>query len=538
MIDLLNTTTVLQNTTAVIYVRVSSDKQVHEGNGLESQITRCRAYCVMKGYPVGKVFTEPGVSGKIYDRPAYRAMLEYLDSLTGEAVVVTDHVDRLTRDVEAGTQILKDMTSRNVGLEGPTWKFENTPEGRVFFNIQTALSQYHRESNARQVRNRTAARISNGYRSVGGCALGYKPTDKSGIHEPYEPVASVVKEILEGYAYGRFNTYREMGFYINSFKFPRRDTRRRNPKSKPPKAFIELNGDKVKTHILEKASYYAGFVENKRLIVKRTKGFHQPLISVETLENIEKRLRGEKLPVYRKNLNDHFPLRGHVLCSSCGKPMMGSFCGGRQKEYGYYYCLQSGCDLKNKNVRYELVHGEFEKIMQSLTPAPEFVEFAESVFANVWKEEKRNGASRVEELKKQIQELENKIELHVDELLVNKSKNIKARIQQRIDDFTEQKVTLEMKHDSSQLTQEDFGIVLSSVKDVLRNPYGLWKEGNLERKQLVQQLVFPNRLIYEQNARKFRNPEKALVYCVIEEFSAQKAGLVGLAGLEPATKPL
>lgn len=95
-----------------------------------------------------------------------------------------------------------------------------------------------------------------------------------------------------------------------------------------------------------------------------------------------------------------------------------------------------------------------------------------------------------------------------------------------------------MKYESSQLTQEDFGVVLSSVKDVLRNPYGLWKEGNLERKQLVQQLVFPNRLIYEQNARKFRNPEKALVYCVIEEFSAQKAGLVGLAGLEPATKPL
>lgn len=112
------------------------------------------------------------------------------------------------------------------------------------------------------------------------------------------------------------------------------------------------------------------------------------------------------------------------------------------------------------------------------------------------------------------------------------------QLQEHLDDYTEQKVTLKMKYDSSQLTQEDFGVVLSSVKGVLRNPYGLWKEGNLETKQLVQQLAFPNRLIYEQIARKFRKPEKALVYCVIEEFSAQKAGLVGLAGLEPATKPL
>lgn len=178
------------------------------------------------------------------------------------------------------------------------------------------------------------------------------------------------------------------------------------------------------------------------------------------------------------------------------------------------------------------------KSCKALPPVPELVEFAEAVFADVWREEKRNSTSRVEELKKQIQELENKIELHVDELLTTKSKNIKVRIQQRIDDYTEQKVTLEMKYESSQLTQEDFGVVLSSVKDVLRNPYGLWKEGNLERKQLVQQLVFPNRLIYEQNARKFRNPEKALVYCFLEELPSKKDGMVGPEGLEPPTKPL
>ena len=529
----------IKDITAVIYVRVSSDKQVREGNGLESQETRCRAYCVMQKYPVAKVFVERGISGSLYKRPAYLEMLAYLDTLDSQGVVVVDHVDRITRDVEGGAQILKDLTSRNIGLEGPSWAFENTPEGKVFFHIQTALAQYHRESNARQVRNRTAARLSNGYRSVGSCAPGYRTTDKSGLHEPYEPVASVIKELLKGYATGRFNSYTEMANYINSFRLPQRESRRKTSnRAKPQKLFIELDGDNIKNHILKNAPYYAGFIENAELNVKRTKGLHDPIISIETLENIEKRLRGEKLPIYRKNLNEQFPLRGYLLCECCEKPMMGSFCGGRNKEYAYYYCQQNGCKLKNKNIRREIIHEQFEGILKGLTPVPELVEMAENLLDGIWKEEKENSAVRLYSIKQTIAKLDNKIEDHIDELLLCKNKAVKDRLQKRINTFTEQKVTLESKYESNQLTQEDFGIVLSSVRDVLRHPHDLWKEGDLERKQLVQQLVFPNRLIYEQTAQNFRKPEKALVYCFLEELPHRKAGLVGQAGLEPATNPL
>lgn len=526
----------VQDITAAIYVRVSSDKQVREGHGLESQETRCRAYCVMKGYPVGKVFIEPGVSGSIYNRPKYMEMLEYLDGLNGSKVVIVDHVDRITRDVEGGTQILNDLTKRNVGLEGPSWKFENTPEGKVFFHIQTALAQYHRESNARQVRNRTAARMSTGHRSVGGCAVGYELTGQAGIHAPYEPVASVVKEILEGYAYGRFNTYSEISQFLNAHKFPKRTTRKqkRNPR-RPLKQYIEMNGDKVKNNILEKSWYYAGFIQNESLGAKRNRGLHLPIISAETMEAVESRLRGEKLPIYRKNLNNHFPLRGYVLCGHCRKPMMGSFCGGRDKEYGYYYCLQKQCERKNKNVRYEIVHAQFESMLKNLTPAIELLEFAEAVLSDLWQQEKDNSKTRVAELKDQILELNAKIEIHIDELLSTKSKATKSRIQERIDSFSEEKAVLEMKHDAGQLTQEDFNIVLATVKNLLRDPYNLWKEGDLEKKQVVQQLVFPNRLIYEQIGQNFRKPEKALLFSFLGELTPEKDRLVGPEGLEPPT---
>jgi len=53
---------------AVIYCRVSSDRQVREGDGLRSQETRCTEFAKQKGLPVLKVFRDAGVSG-VLGRP-------------------------------------------------------------------------------------------------------------------------------------------------------------------------------------------------------------------------------------------------------------------------------------------------------------------------------------------------------------------------------------------------------------------------------------------------------------------------------------
>lgn len=53
---------------AVIYCRVSSDKQVREGNGLAGQEKRCRDYAHYHNYDVEKVFRDEGISGGIIER--------------------------------------------------------------------------------------------------------------------------------------------------------------------------------------------------------------------------------------------------------------------------------------------------------------------------------------------------------------------------------------------------------------------------------------------------------------------------------------
>jgi site-specific DNA recombinase len=58
---------------AIIYCRVSSAKQKHEGSGLESQEHRCRQYAKLNGYKVVEVFRDDfSGAGDFLQRPAMR----------------------------------------------------------------------------------------------------------------------------------------------------------------------------------------------------------------------------------------------------------------------------------------------------------------------------------------------------------------------------------------------------------------------------------------------------------------------------------
>ena len=64
-------------TQAVIYARVSTKKQAREGNGLDSQETRCREFAKFRGLKVVRVFTDD-MSGSHTGRPGMLEMLAYL----------------------------------------------------------------------------------------------------------------------------------------------------------------------------------------------------------------------------------------------------------------------------------------------------------------------------------------------------------------------------------------------------------------------------------------------------------------------------
>ncbi len=132
---------------AVIYVRVSSDKQVIQGHGLESQESRCRMYCKQQGYTVVAVFKEEGITGGRYDRPAYTAMLALLKERLNKTVVIFDNIDRIARSLDVFLKITRDLQELHIAWEIPSNRFDPGPAGTMATNMLAVVAQYHKEHN-------------------------------------------------------------------------------------------------------------------------------------------------------------------------------------------------------------------------------------------------------------------------------------------------------------------------------------------------------------------------------------------------------
>ncbi|WP_152039934.1 recombinase family protein [Salinigranum salinum] len=81
----------------LIYARVSDDKQVKDGNGLENQVGTCEKLVEERGYNLlHEPILDKGISGTEFDRPGLHKLLQLSEDLPVDCIVV-DKVDRLGR---------------------------------------------------------------------------------------------------------------------------------------------------------------------------------------------------------------------------------------------------------------------------------------------------------------------------------------------------------------------------------------------------------------------------------------------------------
>jgi site-specific DNA recombinase len=85
---------------------------------------------------------------------------------------------------------------------------------------------------------------------------------------------------------------------------------------------------------------YAGYVEAPKWDVSLRKGQHEGLISFETFERIQQRLKGGAYAAARADISADFPLRGSVACAHCNKPLTACWSTSRTGvKHPYYMCF-------------------------------------------------------------------------------------------------------------------------------------------------------------------------------------------------------
>ena len=65
-----------KNMFCVIYVRVSTDKQVAKELTIPAQLQACRQYAALSGWQIRQDFVEPGASARTVDRPQLKQLLD------------------------------------------------------------------------------------------------------------------------------------------------------------------------------------------------------------------------------------------------------------------------------------------------------------------------------------------------------------------------------------------------------------------------------------------------------------------------------
>ena len=98
---------------ALIYCRVSSERQVNEGHGLDSQEQRCVNHALSLNLDVEEIYRDEGVSGSLFERPAMRRLLSYLDKHSeNNYTVIFDDLKRFARDVPTHLQLKVELVSK------------------------------------------------------------------------------------------------------------------------------------------------------------------------------------------------------------------------------------------------------------------------------------------------------------------------------------------------------------------------------------------------------------------------------------------
>lgn len=328
---------------AVIYCRVSSDKQVTDGHGLESQEHRCREYCKKEGYQVIDIFKDEGISGGLglEHRKGISDLVEHVKDQKGEkTIVVFDDLKRISRDVYFYTLLKNLLKDDNVEFKSPNFNFEDTPEGRFIETISVATGQLEREQNARQVKQKMKARLEQGYWCISK-VRGYK-YDK-GLLVPDEPEFSLLKNALKKFAKGDIQTPSEFREYLKSkgVKFT--------------ESFL---------YRLIRNMIYAGYYTREQWGVGLTKGNHEPMISMSEFKKIQDRISSR---IYKRRVSEEeFWLKKVYSCADCSKNLSCSFSKGRTKSYLYYYCSNTKCKNRKVNIKPEVLLEELDKTMTSV----------------------------------------------------------------------------------------------------------------------------------------------------------------------------
>jgi len=307
---------------AILYARVSTDKQAEKELSIPAQLEAMRQHALRNGWTVVDEVLEQGASAKTAERPALQQLLAKVRSGEANAGVVLVHkIDRFARNVYDHATIKALLLKHGVRLASVVENVDDSVSGQLVENIMASIAQFYSGNLSDEVKKGMRQKVLNGgwpHLPPRGYIQVRSDENRTARVEIHPRDGHLVRSAFELYATG-WHSLKTLALALEREGMTGQTGQRLSP---------------AQLQRMLSNRFYMGEIRWKELIVP---GTHPALVTPELFETVANVLRHRHRYPGAKGSVNGFPLRGLALCAACRGHMTA---GWHKKKFGYYRCAR------------------------------------------------------------------------------------------------------------------------------------------------------------------------------------------------------
>lgn len=461
----------------------------------------------------------PRQSARTVQREAFQSMLEFIRAKKESVGYVVVHdLSRFARNMEDQIEVISNLHTEGVLLRSVMEDVDETAAGKMVTNMHGLINQFFSDRNAERTRLGMEKAAKEG-KFPFKAPLGYVNVRavRGGANLLPDPErAPLISKAFELYSVGNLSRAELLRKLTNL-------------------GLTSASGKRLTAQSLEnilRNPAYAGRVVIANWGIDEQGGF-DPLVSLATFQRVQDIMDGKNRAVvpHVRN-NEDFPLRVFVRCAHCREPLTGSWSKGRSRHYAYYRCRNRDC--LTVKVRKDTLERDFLALLHRLTPTQDFLELFRDIVLTVWENKQTQTKEEMASLQRGLKALAARKNTLVDRYLDG-----------RIDEGTYQEQTARMREEivdtETRLHQvsaddEDIEALLTFSNRILADPATLWTDSTIENRQRLQQVLFPDGLVYSKQDGFGTTPTSS-AFNALADFHTSESNLASPMGFEPMLSP-
>jgi site-specific DNA recombinase len=328
---------------AVLYLRVSTPGQVKtdydpEGLSIPAQREACELKARQMGVEIVGEYVEPGKSAReMSKRPAFQAMLTRIRDQRDVQYVILHRLSRANRNRFDEAWVVMELRKVGATLISATEHIDDTPVGQLLHGLLAAVNEYRSAEDGADIRYKMSQKAKRGG-TLGRAKLGYLNVRETidDEHGRREVRAVAVDPERAHFVTLAFELFATNEYTLEGLCDTLNDRGlRTRPSGRHPGGPIT---DSTLSKVL-RDRYYLGYVTYKGV---EYKGRHQPLVTPEVFDQVQKLLESRTAAGERQRKHHHY-LKGSLWCGRChahGREsrMVVERANGNGGTYWYFFC--------------------------------------------------------------------------------------------------------------------------------------------------------------------------------------------------------